>query len=150
MILAHSTLAGTAAAVPVPWIDIPFVLAIQTHLAYRLAHHYGQPLDQATVARVSSALGGRIALRMAVREVLKVIPWVGMAASAALGFSFTFAAGLAWDWYFQQVRVNRVPSADELRDVFQQELARGAALWQATRESDGTEAPLQTDKPRSQ
>lgn len=148
MILAHSTLAGTAAAVPVPWIDIPFVLAVQTHLAYRLANKYGQPLDQGTVARVSSALGGRIALRMAVREVLKVIPWVGMAASAALGFSFTFAAGLAWDWYFEQVRRDRVPTADELREVFQQELARGAALWRATREPD-SDASLRTDEQQS-
>ena len=35
IILAHSVLAASAAAVPIPWIDLPVVMAIQSHLAHR-------------------------------------------------------------------------------------------------------------------
>ena len=131
-ILGSSTIAATAAAVPVPWVDIPVVIGIQTHLAYKLAQLHGQTLDKTTLAQVSGAIGGRLALRMAVREVLKFIPWVGMAANAAAAFAFTFATGMAWNWYFSQVATGHVPSEDELRDVFQNQLTRAGELWKQT------------------
>src|SRR5205085_1339696 len=43
IIVGASTLAATAAAVPVPWIDLPVVAGIQTRLVYQLAELYGQP-----------------------------------------------------------------------------------------------------------
>jgi len=76
VILAHSLLAASAAVVPVPWIDIPLVLGIQTRLAYKLASMNEQKLDAATISRVSASVGGRVAVRMGIRETLKFIPWV--------------------------------------------------------------------------
>ena len=58
IILAHSMAAATVAAVPLPWIDLPFVMAVQSHLAHRLAKLNHQRLDAATLAQVSGALGG--------------------------------------------------------------------------------------------
>lgn len=132
IILATSTLAATAAAIPLPWIDIPVVLALQSHLAYKLARIYRQPLDAQTLAQVSGALGGRIALQLAIRETLKFIPWVGMAANAAAAFAYTYAGGMAWSWYFAKVRAGHVPSESELRQVFREQLARAAELWKTT------------------
>lgn len=131
-ILAASSLAGTAAAVPLPWVDIPVVMAIQTHLAYRLAAIYDQQLTATTWAQMTGAAGGRIAIRMALREFLKVIPWVGMAANAAAAFAYTYASGMAWDWYFTEIRKGHVPQARELEQVFKDQLARGATLWSRT------------------
>ncbi|MCA8991643.1 MAG: DUF697 domain-containing protein [Planctomycetaceae bacterium] len=131
-ILSASTIAGTAAAVPLPWVDIPVVFAIQTHLAYRLAAIYELELTTAQWAQLTGVAGGRIAVGMAVREMLKVIPWVGMAANAAAAFAYTFATGMAWNWYFLEVKQGHVPSADELQKVFQEQLSRGAALWKET------------------
>jgi uncharacterized protein (DUF697 family) len=132
VILAFSTLSATAAAVPVPWIDIPVVMALQSQLAYKLARIYRQPIDAKIIAQVSGALGGRIAMRMAIREGLKFIPWVGMATNAAAVFAYTFAGGMAWKRYFTAVRAGHVPSEEELKSVFQTQLQRASELWKAT------------------
>ena len=130
-VLASSALAATAGAVPIPWLDIPAVLAIQTHLAMRIAKIYGQDVTAADWAVLSSATGSRIALRMAVREALKFIPFVGIAVGAASSFAFTYALGMSCDWYFADLRGGNVPSAEKLKEVFAEQLARGQELWRA-------------------
>lgn len=132
VILASSTLAATAAAVPLPWVDIPVVMGLQTHLIYRLARIHQQPIDSGTIARVTGSLGGQVAIRMAVRQTLKFIPWVGMAVNAAAAFVYTYATGMAWNWYFTRVREGHLPSDAELRDVFQEQLQQAAELWRTT------------------
>ncbi len=132
IILAHSVLAASAAAVPIPWIDLPVVMAIQSHLIHRLAKANDQPLDAATIAQVSVAIGGRIALRMGLRELLKFIPWVGIAANAAAAFAFMYGSGWVWYWYFLQVRQGHVPTTDELRLVYREQLEKGIQLWRVT------------------
>ncbi len=136
VILGYSTLAASAAAVPIPWVDIPLVLGIQSRLAWRLAKLNQQTLDARTIATVSTAMGSRIAARMAVRESLKVIPWVGSAVNAAATFAWTFATGWAWNWYFMQVSQGHIPSARELRDVYHEQLKRGESFWKATNEKN--------------
>jgi uncharacterized protein (DUF697 family)/predicted GTPase len=132
IILAHSVLAASAAAVPIPWIDLPVVMAIQSHLIHRLAKANDQPLDAAIIAQVSVAIGGRIALRMGLRELLKFIPWVGIAANAAAAFAFMYASGWVWYWYFLQIRQGHIPSTDELRVVYREQLEKGVQLWRVT------------------
>ncbi len=129
IILAHSVVAASAAAVPVPWIDIPVVMATQSHLLHRLAGNSHQELDSQTLLKFSGVLGGRIALRMGIRELLKFIPWVGMAANAAAAFAFTYGSGKAASWYFGEIKAGSIPTADELREVYQKQLKIGAALW---------------------
>ncbi|WP_437230300.1 GTPase family protein [Planctomicrobium sp. SH661] len=133
IILGTSTLAATAAAIPLPWVDIPVVMGIQTHLAYKLAKIHRQKLDARTIAQVTGGLGGRVAVRMAIREGLKFIPWVGMAANAAAAFAYTFAGGMVWNWYFTEIRSGHVPTEAELRNVFHSQLQRATQLWKTTR-----------------
>jgi len=130
-VLASSALAGTAGAVPMPWVDIPVVLGIQAHLAVKIAGLYDQELTAARWAVLSSAAGSRIALRLAIRESLKFIPLVGMAAGAASSFAFTYALGMSWDWYFADLRKGNAPSPEQLKQIFAAELKRGHELWSA-------------------
>jgi uncharacterized protein (DUF697 family) len=130
-VLTSSALAATAGVVPVPWVDIPAVLAIQAHMATRIAAIYDQEITPARWALLSSAAGTRIAIRLAVREALKFIPLVGMAVGAAGAFAFTYALGMSWDWYFANLQKGHVPSADDLKEVFAKQLQRGRALWRA-------------------
>lgn len=132
IILAHAVLAGSVAAIPVPWIDLPSVMAIQSHLAHRLARVNNQSLDMTTLAHLSGAIGGRMALSLGIREFLKFIPWVGMAANAAAAFAFTFAWGWASNWYFVEIENGHIPTAKELQQVFQRQLEQGAQLWRTT------------------
>jgi uncharacterized protein (DUF697 family) len=128
-VLASSALAGTAGAVPLPWVDIPIVLGIQAHLAVKIAKVYDQELTAARWAILSSAAGSHIALRLAIREALKFIPWVGMAVGAASSFAFTYALGMSWDWYFAALRKGNAPTPEQLKLVFAEELKRGHELW---------------------
>jgi len=117
--------------VPVPWVDIPAVLGIQTHLAIKIAGIYEQEITPARWAVLSSAAGSRIAIRLALRGALKFIPMVGMAVGAAASFAFTYAMGMSWDWYFADLRRGNVPTADQLQQVFADQLRRGHELWRA-------------------
>lgn len=130
-VLATSAMAATAGAVPVPWVDIPVVLALQTHLAVKIASIYEQEITAASWAILSSAAGSRIVVRMAIFELIKFIPVLGMAAGAASSFAFTYALGMSWDWYFSTMREGSVPSAARLKEVFSDQLKRGHALWRA-------------------
>ena len=130
-VLASSAMAATAGAVPVPWVDIPAVLGIQTHLAIKIAGIYEQEITPARWAVLSSAAGSRIAIRLALRGALKFIPMVGMAVGAAASFAFTYAMGMSWDWYFADLRRGNVPTADQLQQVFADQLRRGHELWRA-------------------
>ncbi len=130
-VLASSALAGTAGAVPVPWVDIPAVLGIQAHLAVKIAKIYDQEITPARWAVLSSAAGTHIALRMAVREAIKFVPFVGVAVGAASSFAFTYALGMSWDWYFADLRKGNVPTPAQLKEIFAEELRRGHELWKA-------------------
>lgn len=130
-VLTSSALAATAGVVPVPWVDIPAVLGIQAHMATRIAAIYDQEITPARWALLSSAAGTRIAIRLAVREATKFIPFVGMAVGAAGAFAFTYALGMSWDWYFANLQNGHVPNADDLKEVFAKQLQRGHALWRA-------------------
>lgn len=129
VILSSSTLAATAAALPLPWVDLPIVFGIQSHLASRLASIYGIELTSAQWAQLTGVAGGRVVIGMGLRELLKFIPWVGMAANAAAAFAYTYATGMAWNWYFLEVQGGHVPAADELQQIFRDQLQRGTQLW---------------------
>ena len=134
VILAHSFLAASAAAIPVPWVDIPVVLAIQSRLAYKLAGLNRQPLDGPTLARVSAAIGGQVAVQLGLRGALKMIPWVGMAVNSAATFAYTYAMGWAWNWYFTKLSQGHLPSDEELRNVYAEQLKQGESFWKRSKE----------------
>ena len=136
IIFAHSLTAASAAAVPLPWLDIPFVLGVQSFLAHRLGKLNNHKLDAATMAKVTAALGSRVALRMGMRAALKFIPFVGSVANASAAFGVTYATGWAWNWYFKRVNEGHVPTSRELRDVYRDELSRATTLWKTAHRGD--------------
>ena len=129
-ILSASSLAAAAAAVPVPWLDIPVVFAIQHDLAKRLAKQYSIVMTDEHRLRLNAIAGGRVAVQMALRELLKAIPWVGMAANAAAAFAYTYAMGATWNWYLLEVQQGAVPGVEAVQQAFAEQLTRGAKLWQ--------------------
>ncbi len=134
VILGHSFLAASAAAIPLPWVDIPVVLAIQSRLAYKLAGLNRQPLDAPTLARVSATIGGQVAVQLGLRGALKMIPWVGMAVNSAATFAYTYAMGWAWNWYFTKISQGHLPSDEELRNVYAEQLKQGESFWKRSKE----------------
>lgn len=134
-ILGYSLLAATAAAAPIPWIDISFVMAIQTRLIYRLAKLYEVDLNLTQWSTLAAPLGGRMVLRMLLSEPLKIVPVVGIAANSALSYAYTYGLGRACCWYFDQIRGGRTPSRQELEQIWQRELQAARKHWTAAHES---------------
>jgi uncharacterized protein (DUF697 family)/predicted GTPase len=137
-ILGASTLAASAAAVPVPWVDVPVVTAIQGSLLYKLAEIYGRALDRELALELAGALGGRMLARGIVRSTLKLFPVLGAAANAALAFGYTYALGRTACWYYGEKRAGNAPAPEELKRVWGRELERAEALWKRRQQAAET------------
>ncbi len=127
----YSMLAGTAGAIPVPWVDLFILPAIQTRMIHHLARLYGQPLRGQHFAELASALGLGLLVRQGIRELMKVIPYVGSLAGGALAGTSTFALGQAACFYYARVQKGHAPSAEELRHYFRDQLAQVEKSWTA-------------------
>ena len=128
-ILGYSSLAATAGAIPIPWVDMLILPGIQTQMIYHLAELYGQPLSARRFLELASTLGMGMAVRQAVREVVKFIPVVGSVAGAALAGGATFALGKAFCYYYSAVHKGHVPQPEELKRYYQEQLNLATKLW---------------------
>lgn len=131
-ILGYSTLAATAGAIPVPWLDLFILPGIQTRMIYHLARLYGQPLSGARFLELAGTLGLGMLARQAAREVVKFIPFVGSVAGAALAGASTFALGKAFCFYYTAVHKGHVPQAEELRNYYKEQLVLAEKAWKKT------------------
>lgn len=129
LILGYATLAGSAGAIPVPFLDLVLLPAIQARLVQQLAKLYGAEMTGEEFLRAVRALGLGIVARQAVREVVKFVPFVGSAASAALASEATYALGMAFCEYFQQAHAGHVPSPEALKKLYAEQLGRAGAAW---------------------
>ncbi len=128
-IVGFSSLAATAGAIPVPWVDMLILPGIQTQMIYHLAKLYGQPLSGQRFLELASTLGMGMMVRQAIRELVKFIPFVGSIAGAALAGSATFALGKAFCYYYSAVHKGHVPRADELKKYYHEQLSLAEKLW---------------------
>jgi uncharacterized protein (DUF697 family) len=149
-ILGYSTLAATAGALPIPWLDLLLLPGIQTRMIYHLAQLYGQPLNGQRFLELASSLGTGILVRQAAREVMKFIPGLGSVAGAGFAGAATFALGKAFCFYFSAVHKGHVPKTEDLRKYYQEQLSHAEAKWRQSKESTSTSlALLQRQAPRS-
>ena len=128
-ILTYSSLAAASAASPLPWIDIPVVMALQTRLVYLLADLYDQEMNAAMLSKMAGAVGGRLAVRFAIKAPLKLIPFVGQTANAAMAFAYTFSLGKACCWYFGEMRNGHIPTPDDLNKVWGEQMQDAMNAW---------------------
>lgn len=141
VILGYSLLAGTVATAPLPWVDIPFVLAIQTRLVYRLAELYEVDVESSEWSALAAPLGGRLLLRLFLRESLKFIPVVGIAANAAVAYAYTYGLGRACCWYFGEIKRGHAPTQAELEDVWREQWSTARQRWHEMHASNSEAKP---------
>jgi uncharacterized protein (DUF697 family)/predicted GTPase len=140
-ILGYSSLAATAGAIPVPWVDMVLLAGIQTRMIYHLADFYGQPLTAQRFAELASTLGLGMLARQATREVLKIIPGFGSVVSAVSAAAATFALGKAFCFYYSSVKQGHVPQAEELRRYYSEQFNLAEQLWKKHNVADKVPAP---------
>jgi uncharacterized protein (DUF697 family) len=133
-ILAYSTMAGTAGAVPVPVLDLVLISAIQTRMVYDLAALYGTPLTTQRLAELTGALGLGLLGRQAGRSLIKVIPGLGSVAGSvaggALAAASTYALGQAFCYYYRVVLQGHVPDTADLKRYYDEQLKKASDAWQ--------------------
>jgi len=123
-IASYSTLAGVAAAVPIPGANLPGVMFAQTKMLHSIASIYGLPLASGLEA-MGAAIGTSFLLRSASRSLLAGIPFVGAASAGVLTASATYALGCSLCWYFAQIKRGAVPTKAQIRRVYADQLAPG-------------------------
>jgi uncharacterized protein (DUF697 family)/predicted GTPase len=128
-ILGYSSLAATAGAIPIPWVDLLILPGIQTRMIYHLAKMYGQPLTGRRFIELASTLGMGMVVRQAVRELVKFIPVVGAVAGASLAGAATFALGKAFCYYYAAVCQGHVPKTEELKHYYEEQLIQARMFW---------------------
>jgi uncharacterized protein (DUF697 family)/predicted GTPase len=136
-IVAYSSLAATAGAIPIPWLDLLVLLPIQSRMIYHLARFYGQPLSAGRFLELASSLGLGAAVRQASRELMKLIPYVGSVAGAVLAGASTVALGKAFCFYYSAVHQGHVPQPEDLRRYYREQLALAEKAWTGLRKASG-------------
>ena len=131
VIVGYSSLAATAGAVPVPFLDLFILPGIQARMVTQLAQLYGQPMTARRFREVAASLGLGIVARQASRELVKLIPWVGSAVSSALAWASTYALGRAFCYYYEAVYEGHVPDAATLRKFYHDQLLAAEHQWKA-------------------
>ncbi len=126
-IVWYAMAAGGAGAVPIPVVDVPLVLAIQSKLFHTIASIYEQPISPQRITEVSSALGIGMLGRQGVRGLLKLVPVPGFGSSVAglYAAASTFALGSALCEYFGRILDGAVPDKRAIRQLYAEEFHRG-------------------------
>jgi uncharacterized protein (DUF697 family) len=135
VIMGYSTMAATAGAVPVPFVDMVIIPGIQARMAQHIAGLYGQPMTTERIKEIAAAVGVGMISRQLARQATKFIPVVGSAVGAAVGGASTYAFGRALCYYFQAVHEGHVPNASALKAYYKEQYADAEKKWKRTNEA---------------
>jgi small GTP-binding protein len=89
-------------AEPIPGLDIPFLLAVQTRMVLRIAAIFGEPMNVQHSKELVATIAGGVALRYLAQEGAKFIPGPGWVVAAAVAGVGTWAIGQVTIRYFEQ------------------------------------------------
>lgn len=126
-VLSYSAAAGAAAGIPIIFVDIPLVMAIQAKMCHTIAKIYHQELNSQRLGEILSALGLGYLGRMGGRGLFKAIPGLGSTLNAAYSGATTYALGLTLCYYFSRVQQGSVPDQAEFKRIYADRLAEGQA-----------------------
>ena len=87
--------AAVGAVVLIPGADMPVMTANQAKLALEIAAVYGRDLRPERIPEIAGVIGGGFAYRAAARQLLGLIPGLGVLLKAGVGYAGTIATGTA-------------------------------------------------------
>ncbi len=89
-------------ALPIPGADMPAITANQGRMVLHIAAAYGEELTMERARELGGVLAAGFGLRALSRQLLKLVPVAGWAASGAIGYAGTVAMGRAAILYFER------------------------------------------------
>ena len=127
-------LAAAAGAEPVPFVDIPLVLAAQIRMVLRVAAIYGETLDAERAKEIIGAVMGGMLVRTAARQVARLVPVVGWVAAGGVAAAGTYALGRATIEYFAS---GKTLGQHQLRDLYRKMLREAPRIGHGTAKAGG-------------
>jgi uncharacterized protein (DUF697 family) len=100
---------------PIPGADMPAITANQGRMVLGIAAVYGEEISFERVRELIGVLAAGFGFRALTRQVVKLVPVVGWAASGAIGYAGTLAMGRTAMLYFE--RGKREPDPEELSKI---------------------------------
>ena len=94
--------AGIGLVAFIPGADLPLMTLNQAKMLLQIAAAYGEPMSAARAKELAAVVAGGVACRNVAREVAGVVPGIGWAVKAAVGYAGTFAMGQAAVEYFER------------------------------------------------
>ncbi len=85
----------------IPGADMPIMTLNQAKMLLQIAAAYGQPLGMERVKELACVVGGGFACRSVARQLVGLVPAVGWAIKASIGYAGTEAMGHAAIQYFE-------------------------------------------------
>ena len=116
-ILPCAIAAGTVAAIPLPFADLPVLTAIQVSMVGLLGKLYGQILTPSQAGGVVSAIAGGFVAQLVARQLIKFIPGFGSIVSASWAAAYTVALGEGACVYFGDLMGGKQPDPQQIQAV---------------------------------
>jgi small GTP-binding protein len=121
-IVKQSSILNTAVgAEPIPFIDIPVLLATQSRMVLRVAAIYGEPFTAKHAKELISTIAGGLAFRFLAQQGAKLVPTGGWAVAAGIAALGTWSIGQVAIEYFES---GKRLSRQQLRDTYKNLLKR--------------------------
>lgn len=112
VVVAATTAAGAAAAVPIPVADAAALAPIQMSMMGRIAAIYELEIKSILSAQGLAQMGAQIAGKALARSFIKLIPGAGSMVNAAVASALTAATGEAWIRLCEKVYLGEVDLAN--------------------------------------
>jgi uncharacterized protein (DUF697 family)/predicted GTPase len=129
IILGYSSVAGAAGALPIPFLDLVILPGIQARMIHAIGEVSGEPASSQRFLEIATSAGLGLIAQSAVRQVAKLIPYVGSVVGATLAGASTYALGRAFCEYQQAMQHGHVPSAETLRRIYQEQMIKAEREW---------------------
>ncbi len=100
---------------PIPGADMPAITANQGRMVLGIAAVYGEEISLDRARELLGVLAAGFGLRAISRQVVKLVPVAGWAASGAIGYAGTLAMGRATVLYFE--RGKKEPGPGERSEI---------------------------------
>jgi uncharacterized protein (DUF697 family) len=100
---------------PIPGADMPAITANQGRMVLGIAAAHGEDISFERARELLGVLAAGFGLRALARQVVKLVPVAGWAASGAIGYAATLAMGWTAVRYFE--RGKKHPESGELSEI---------------------------------
>lgn len=115
---SKATACAGVALTPIPIADIVVITPIQIALVASIGYLHGVDVTRERILELLSVLGVGVGLRLAARQIAKLVPGAGSVVSAGIAFTGTVALGETANVWFSR---NMSVPADELRELFRRQ-----------------------------